>query len=240
MGAQSSTSRTQNNSPWAAPLGQYGENVNAVTLPVLRSLGTQILQALNTGGVGARVPAITSAVDASRQANSDAATSTAENLAAGGAGGSSFAADVLAQQQMQGNEATGAIPGEVAGEIAGEAPGIGTYGGGESAESEAGALQNTRFNKTSELFNWGNALAGAGIAGGAALAGGAVGGPLGAEMGAQAGSQIAGAAGLSNSAPAPATPMPYSGYSSAAPPSPVPNAPTTYQGYNPATQTTSI
>lgn len=98
--------------------------------PTRRILGKQTVEALKTGGIGARIPIIQRAVDASQQASARALRQTENDLTRGGLGGTPFGQSILAQQRQAGRQAAAQIPTAFAQQLIGQAGG----GGGASPQ----------------------------------------------------------------------------------------------------------
>lgn len=73
----------------------------------------QLTEALQTGGVGAKIPLIQQAVSQSNQANQAALTQTSEQLASRNIGGP-FASRILAGQRQEGEQQTARLPTQIA------------------------------------------------------------------------------------------------------------------------------
>ena len=84
--------------------------VFGVQQPIRKTLGAQTMEALKTGGVGARIPIIQRAVDAAQQANARALSATEAGLTAGNLAGTPFGQSILAQQRQAGRQAAAQIP----------------------------------------------------------------------------------------------------------------------------------
>jgi hypothetical protein len=82
--------------------------------PLFQESAAQQLEALKTGGVGARIPMIQRAVEASKAATAGALRGTTDELAATGLAGTPFAASTLAGTRMSGEQATSQIPTTIA------------------------------------------------------------------------------------------------------------------------------
>lgn len=82
----------------------------------LREAMSQLTEALKTGGVGAKIPTIQRAVEAQKQATSQAATQTAEQLARRNIGGTA-AGRILAGTRLAGASAESRIPTDIVGQV---------------------------------------------------------------------------------------------------------------------------
>jgi len=92
------------------------------TKPIRDELSSQFLEALQTGGIGARIPIIGAAQEQSRAGTARALTSTQDQITRMGLGRTPFAASTLAQTRVQGDQATSMIPSQVAQGFIGSAP----------------------------------------------------------------------------------------------------------------------
>ena len=81
-----SQSQKQNSGPSAQQLGAQSAQASA-TGPVLDMLAKQLMEALQTGGVGAQVPIAQRAVEAGRNATAQTSQQTQEGLARSGVTG---------------------------------------------------------------------------------------------------------------------------------------------------------
>jgi len=98
----------------------FGAGFGNVRSELFRQMG----EALNTGGVGARVPMIQQAVSQQRQALGQALTGTEARLARSGQAGTAYGNRTLAQMSQQGQAGIGQIPTQVASELMGQVPGM--------------------------------------------------------------------------------------------------------------------
>lgn len=108
-----------------AQVGQLGRLANKLlteSSPVRQALLGQQLEALRTGGVGARVPIIQNAVAASRQATGDALQQEQGTLATQGLAGTVFGNRILNQGRILGDTATSRIPTDYASKLIEGAP----------------------------------------------------------------------------------------------------------------------
>lgn len=124
--------------------------------PLIAESSAQQLEALKTGGVGARIPMIQRAVEASKAATAGALKGTSDEMASSGIAGTPFGASILAATRMSGEQATSQIPTNIAsGMLAQPATGIDTiraslgFGGAGINAQQAGAgldLNRQEFN----------------------------------------------------------------------------------------------
>lgn len=82
--------------------------------PVRESLFKQILEALQTGGVGAQIPIIGQAQERQQQALSRSIEGTKEDLFRAGLGQSPFGIDILSRQRTAGEQGIARIPTDIA------------------------------------------------------------------------------------------------------------------------------
>lgn len=92
------------------------------TKPLREVLSSQFLEALQTGGIGARIPIIGAAQEQSRMGTANALTGTQNQLTRMGLDGTPFAASTLAGTRQQGEMATAMIPSQIAQGFIGAAP----------------------------------------------------------------------------------------------------------------------
>src|SRR5713101_44804 len=145
MGFGGSSQTTQNNSPWAGPLGNMGKSAWKIAQPLMSTLGSQFLEALKTGGVNSFIPWINRAVDASRMSASKGIEGLRQNLARSGQGNSAFGEAQLSEANMQAGNQVANTPEEMIMSFIQGAPGfaLGTGKLAEGAMGVAGGLQNT-------------------------------------------------------------------------------------------------
>lgn len=115
------------------------------TKPIRDTLSSQFLEALNTGGIGARLPIIGAAQDQSRAATAKALTGTQDQLTRMGLGRTPFAANTMAQTRLQGETATSVIPSQIAQAFIGSAP--------QYAMAPVGAMVNGAGNINTNASN---------------------------------------------------------------------------------------
>lgn len=140
--------------------------------PVRKELLGQTLEALTTGGVGARIPLIQRAVEANKAGLAQGLRASSENISSiPGLAGTPFAESIMAQQRVGGEQALAGIPTEIAGQIAGGAsnlalgfPQIANQGmiGGANVQSNAKGQQ---LGLVASLFNSAANLGSAGLMG---------------------------------------------------------------------------
>ena len=154
------------------------QSIQQETDPVRQTLGSQIEEALTTGGVGAQIPIISAAQQQSRQATSSALQGATADLSRMGLARTPFAASTLGNIQLQGAQTTGLIPSQVAQQFIGMAPqyafaGLQPSVSGYSALSGLGAQRDiAKGGNTSQLIGSSIGLIGQvlGGAGGGAIA----------------------------------------------------------------------
>lgn len=121
-------------------------DLSSETKPIREVLSSQYLEALNTGGIGARIPIITAMQDQSRMGTANALRGTSDQLATAGLARTPYAASILANTRLQGDTATAMIPSQVASGFISGAPQyamapVGAMIGG------AGSLASTQANR---------------------------------------------------------------------------------------------
>jgi hypothetical protein len=114
--------------------------------PIRREVLNQSMEALTTGGIGARIPFAQKGVEASRAATSSALSQLDTSLAQQGMGRSSFGNQLRASTLLQGELETQAIPQRVAEQFIVAAPtmALGFGGQGLQGVSSAGGMANQR------------------------------------------------------------------------------------------------
>lgn len=127
-------------------LGQTISDLSGETKPVRDVLTSQFLEALQTGGIGARIPLITAAQDQSRAGTARALTGAQNQLTQMGLARSPFAGAALANIRQQGDQQTALIPSEVAQGFIGAAPSYAMAPVGAMV-SGAGSLASTQANQ---------------------------------------------------------------------------------------------
>jgi len=149
-----STQNTQNNSPWAGPLGNMGKSAWKMAQPLMSTLGSQFLEALKTGGVNSFIPWINRAVDASRMSASKGMEGLRQNLARSGQGNSAFGEAQLSEANMQAGNQVANTPEEMIMSFIQGAPGfaLGTGKLAAGAMEGAGGLQNTQTTTSQPGF----------------------------------------------------------------------------------------
>jgi len=165
--------------------GMFGQELAATTKeiremsrPVRAETYAQTLEALKTGGVGARIPMIQRAVEGSRVATSNALQQITESLASSGLKNTPFGQRTLAEVRTKGAAREADIPTQIAAAMAGFAPQltqgaekttVAGYGTGYGAAAQAGAARyGSEMSLLGEIFG---ALIGGGGKIGAAWAG---------------------------------------------------------------------
>lgn len=156
---------------------QISEDVLREAAPIREELFAQILEALQTGGVEARLPIVQRAIEASRSASSRAIQQTQDRLAAQGLSGTPFGENILANLEFSGRQQAGSIGPMFAQELSGLAPsialgqpalalqGIGSAG---NIFAQLAAARSAQIGGLAGAF--GGMAGGLGMAGGGALA----------------------------------------------------------------------
>ena len=113
-----------------------------VAEPLGRTLVPQIIEAMTTGGIGARIPIAQRSVEQTRAATSKAITGTEESVARAGLRGTPFGARTVAGTRLAGESAIAGIPIEIAQALMALAPQLLT-GGGTIAVAGPGVSKST-------------------------------------------------------------------------------------------------
>ena len=145
-GSNSKTSSGTETSPFAPLIAKFAKSF----LPAAKTFGAQETEALKTGGVGAQIPIINRAVDASRGAESSANQETQQALARAGLANTSFGASILGNQNMAGRQATAAIPTNIASQFISAVPGTASTGVGAAS---AAASANRSMTSTPSFWD---------------------------------------------------------------------------------------
>lgn len=115
--------------------------------PIAQQLASQTLEALTTGGVGARIPIVQRGVEAAKRAGSEAVRQTEETIGAGRLGGTPFGQSILAQTRQRAGEVSSLVPVELAQQFIAGAPALAGQLGGFGA-----GLANTGLSGLASLF----------------------------------------------------------------------------------------
>jgi hypothetical protein len=78
--------------------------------PTMQALSSQTAEALQTGGVNARIPSVSASVAAAREAYSTSQQSLKNQLSQSGLANSSFGQEILGQSSMNAGQQIGALP----------------------------------------------------------------------------------------------------------------------------------
>ena len=92
------------------------------TTPLLKEQAAQFMEALTTGGIGARLPIISKAVESSRQAASTANRTTSESVGRAGLNNTPFGEMVEGGVRQQGEQNVAGIPIDIIREILAQIP----------------------------------------------------------------------------------------------------------------------
>lgn len=151
MGAAlgSAKASTAGTSPLQAEQGIRGRQMLRQTKAPRQLMLRQLTEALRTGGVGAKIPAIQQAVSRSNQATASMTAQTAEQMASKNIGGP-FAARTIAGMRLAGAQQSAAIPTEMAQQLIGQFTpvmmGTQQLGMGAFSQSAQAAQQLAEFN----------------------------------------------------------------------------------------------
>ena len=146
--------------------------------PIREESFRQIAEALQTGGIGSRLPIATKAVEATRSATSNALTQIDESLARSNLAGTPFGENIRASQVLSGELEAARIPTDFAAELTRLGPGLATgtagtlvQGLGTAAGQQRGTdAQNAAlFAETMQALMGGASSAGGKIGAAAAL-----------------------------------------------------------------------
>lgn len=138
----------------AKPNSQQGGLDNMVkelfgqTRPVRNDLFTQLSEALRTGGVGARIPIISRAVEDTKAAGSKALTQTDESLARLGLSGTPFGENIRAQTRLSSENAVNRVPTDYAQHFIDMAPALVS---GQTGQAMSGAGTSAYLTNQSNM-----------------------------------------------------------------------------------------
>lgn len=105
-------------------LSQFTNEVREESKPVREETFRQALEALQTGGIGARIPIAQRTVEQTRAATSQAMRQTEAGLASAGLGDTPFGQNILAATRLGGETATANVPTDIAQQFINLAPGL--------------------------------------------------------------------------------------------------------------------
>jgi len=114
-----------------------------ITEPLAKLFIPQVEEALQTGGIGARLPIAQRGVEAARSGTSQALQTTEERLGRANLVGTPFGERILSETALKGATATERIPVQIAEQLANLAPELIT-GAGRVSVSGAGTVSETR------------------------------------------------------------------------------------------------
>lgn len=148
FGGQSSQQQQQTSSttsPYAAPLAGLSQQLAGVGIPLASLAGSQMMEALRTGGVNAFLPFITRAMDAVRQGGTQTIQQLRQALARSGFGRTGMAAADISQANQAVNQQVASTPSSMLQDWITQAGPFGAQlaGGGLSGLSSAGGLTRT-------------------------------------------------------------------------------------------------
>lgn len=113
-GTSTQTSRATSRSDPSAALVPASQGILSQVGGVAQEFFGQMLEMLQTGGVGAQAPIISRALESSKQATSTAMRQTEEGLAQRGLAGTPFGERILAGQRATGAAETSRVPTDIA------------------------------------------------------------------------------------------------------------------------------
>lgn len=177
-GGKTSTSSSQTSSPFAPLLANMGMDLFKMSKPAL-SLGMgQTTEALQTGGVNARIPSINTSMAAARQGAAQSGQRIRQQLAQSGLAGSSFGNAILSAYEGDTGQTISGIPSREATAIsdrglgmAGNLAGMGIGGVGRAAGIDT-KTTGTQTPSFWDMFMQGMAIGSNAAAGGAGMGGG--------------------------------------------------------------------
>lgn len=176
-------------------LGSYARLLFNETAGLRQEFTDQGLEALQTGGINAKIPIIARALEASRGAMSRSRQTTHDSLARSNLAGTPFGQSILAQQEITGNQQIADIPTQYASNFVSLLPqyistltgqGVTGLGGAASAQTGLYGSYNNAYGQTTNTLASKGFDAATGAMSGAAT-GAMVGGPWGAVVGGLAG-----------------------------------------------------
>lgn len=156
-------------------LGQYARALFNETSPLRQEYTKQALEGLRTGGIGAQIPLIARAVEASKAQTSQDLLTTQENLNKSRLSSTPFGQAILAGTRIAGNQATARIPTDYAQGFIQQVPGYAMGLTGQAVQGQTGASSNQVGLYNSYNQGYSNILS-AGIPGFQKMAGDMVGG----------------------------------------------------------------
>lgn len=159
-------------------LGQYARALFNQTSPLRKEFTDQSLEALKTGGIGAQIPLIARAVEASKAQTSQNLQTTQENLAKSRLAGTPFGQAIMAGSRIAGDQATARIPTDYAQGFISQIPGFIGAMTGTAVQGQSGAAANQTQLYSSYNQGYSNILS-AGIPGFQKMAGDIIGGAAG-------------------------------------------------------------
>ena len=124
--------------------------MTATSRPVRNEVYRQVLEAMTTGGIGARLPIVQRGVEASRAATSSAMRQIDAGMAGTGLARSPYAQNLRNQALLQGELAANAIPTNVAKEYIDIAPALAS---GSSAQILTGLAQAAGIGQSGNIAN---------------------------------------------------------------------------------------
>src|SRR5574343_463664 len=105
-----------------AGLGMVARQINREITPLRQEYTQQLMEALSTGGVGARIPIMQTAVESSGRATSDAMKQVEQQLAQSGLGDSPYGQRILADTALGGKLAASGVQTDIMNQLLGVTP----------------------------------------------------------------------------------------------------------------------
>lgn len=162
-------------------LGQYARALFNETSPLRKEFTDQSLEALKTGGIGAQIPLIARAIEASKAQTSQNLFTTFENLSKSRLAGTPFGQAIMAGSRIAGDQATARIPTDYAQSFISQIPGFIGAMTGTAVQGQSGAAANQTQLYNSYNQGYSNILS-ASIPGFQQMAGSMIGGAAGSFL----------------------------------------------------------
>jgi hypothetical protein len=132
-------------------LEAFASNVQKDTAPVRDEFSRQLMEALTTGGVGARIPIIQNAVEQSRMAAANTQSQLGDQLGLSGLKGTPFGVRAMAESLQSGNQAVARAPIDIIRDLLGQVPNFITAQGQQQGAALAGASSAEAQTRAAQL-----------------------------------------------------------------------------------------
>lgn len=155
-GGKTSSGTSSTFSPYSATLGMFARQRNNESQQVLKPLAAQTQEALQTGGVNARIPIVNANLAAAKTAASSSMNSIKDHLAQSGLLNSSFGQEILAKQGSETSQEIAGIPAQDTQNFLnmGVNAAMGESRGAVGAASAAGSLdQSGQTSQTASMWD---------------------------------------------------------------------------------------